>query len=310
MTIKKKCYPFLTILFLYFFFISESALAAQLFSAEFSFDAGYRVDNLDWNIAGDASGANPNILSELAWKDLETFQLKAGTKLHILERIYVRGSFQGGLIMAGGVRDSDYLGDNRTIEFSRSDNGVDNGTLWDASAGVGVATAIPFIGGRLEIAPLIGYSYHKQNLTLTDGFQTIPLSGPFPGLNSVYRARWMGPWFGTDLSFMFEKIVFNGTFEYHLADYLGVGDWNLRSDFQHPRSFEHRADGSGVLLSASLQYLFADGWSADAGFEYQDWQTDVGVDRTYFSNGTIMDTQINEVNWNSLYVTVGVNYAF
>jgi len=31
---------------------------------------GYRQDRLDWNIAGDLQGNNPDVLSELKWKDL------------------------------------------------------------------------------------------------------------------------------------------------------------------------------------------------------------------------------------------------
>jgi len=30
---------------------------------------GYRADSLDWNIAGDTNGQNPNILSETQWTE-------------------------------------------------------------------------------------------------------------------------------------------------------------------------------------------------------------------------------------------------
>ena len=43
---------------------------------EFVFTGGYRRDDLDWNIAGDSNGNNPNILSELTWDDIESYQVK------------------------------------------------------------------------------------------------------------------------------------------------------------------------------------------------------------------------------------------
>ncbi len=43
----------------------------------------YRIDNLNWNIAGDLYGNNPNILSELTWTDLKIYQLKAGAEVFI-----------------------------------------------------------------------------------------------------------------------------------------------------------------------------------------------------------------------------------
>ena len=43
---------------------------ALTFETEFVFSAGYRKDELDWNIAGNINGNNPNILSELTWEDL------------------------------------------------------------------------------------------------------------------------------------------------------------------------------------------------------------------------------------------------
>ncbi|MFQ5441851.1 MAG: TonB-dependent receptor [Thermodesulfobacteriota bacterium] len=273
-------------------------------------EAGFRVDSLDWNIAGNTSGTNPNILSELQWKDLNTFQLKGGIKVHILRSVYVRGGLKGGWIYSGDVQDSDYLGNNRTLEISRSNNSADSGTLWDASAGIGFSRAVNLPGVRIEVAPLVGYSRHRQNLTLTDGFQTIPPSGSFSGLDSTYKATWKGPWFGTDVALEFDGLTINGAFEYHIADYDGEADWNLRSDFQHPKSFEHTADGSGVLVSASASYAIGSGWSAVAGLEYMDFQTDPGLDRTFFTDGTTLDTQLNEVNWDSFSVTLGLLYTF
>jgi hypothetical protein len=38
---------------------------------------GCRVDKLAWSIAGNAIGTNPNVISELTWRNLEIYQVGA-----------------------------------------------------------------------------------------------------------------------------------------------------------------------------------------------------------------------------------------
>jgi len=104
---------------------------------EFVFTGGYRRDDLDWSIAGDSSGNNPNILSELTWDDLESYQVKFQGNLVWPNIIALRGLADYGWISDGENQDSDYYGDNRTWEFSRSNNNSDDGDVWDVSLAIG-----------------------------------------------------------------------------------------------------------------------------------------------------------------------------
>ncbi len=299
-------------IFLGFFLFSVVLLLAGNVSAEmgasFVFNNGYRSDDLDWNIAGDSAGNNPNILSELAWSDLKIYQLQAEGKV-IFEWLYLRGSIGYGWILDGDNQDSDYDGDNRTLEFSRSNNNSNNGNVMDASVGVGY----PFEPGPdwLKIAPLVGYSLHEQNLTLTDGFQTIPATGSFSDLNSTYDTKWKGPWAGIDLSIeASRRLALFGSFEYHWADYDAEGNWNLRSDFAHPKSFEHDASGKGIVVSAGGSYAIDKDWLINANVGYQEWSTDAGTGRTFFADGTTSGTRLNEVNWSSYSAMLGIMLSF
>lgn len=286
------------------------------FETEFAFSAGYRRDDLDWNIAGDINGNNPNILSELTWEDLESFQLKLQNKTVIPNIFYFRALVSHGWIFDGKVQDSDYAGDNRTFEFSRSNNSADDGDVWDASVGIGY----PFrIGGDeiWTIAPLVGYSYHEQNLTLTDGNQTIPRLGPFPGLDSTYETQWKGPWIGLDLHFKAKEIeiwpqrieAYFST-EYHWADYDAEADWNLRPDFEHPKSFEHEADGNGWVLGVGFNFVLNPNLLLNFNYDYQNWSTDDGTHKVFFADGTTAKTRLNEVNWTSHALSLGIIYRF
>ena len=118
-------------------FIVRTKKAGSWFQTEFLLSTGYRVDDLDWNIAGDINGNNPNIISELTWKDLESFQLKMAGKTTFQQLLMLRGSLAYSWIFDGENQDSDYAGDNRTFEYSRSNNNSDEGNMLDASFGIG-----------------------------------------------------------------------------------------------------------------------------------------------------------------------------
>jgi hypothetical protein len=240
-------------------------------------------------------------------------QIKASGKLVIADKFYLRSSFDYGEIFDGKNQDSDYLQNNRRGEFSRSNNSTDDGNVMDASVGLGYQETAK----NVKVAILIGYSYHEQNLVMTNGYQTLdPLgivggTGPLPGLNSKYDTQWRGPWAGIDFTItLIEKLKLSGLFEYHWANYKAVADWNLREDFNHPKSFEHLADGYGIFIAAAVNYAFNHHWSISATADYQDWWTNSGTDRTFFSNGAEIKTRLNEVNWDSIMAGMGITYSF
>jgi hypothetical protein len=281
----------------------------------FELNNSYRVDHLDWNVAGNSAGTNPNIMSELTWKKLEIYQITGGVRLSINEGFYLRGSLGYGWTFSGANQDSDFLGDDRTREWSRSNNSAAGGSVLDAKLGVGYQFKL--ISGRLRLIPLVGYSYDKQNLVIKDGFQTIATSGlslpygPIQGLDSSYDTRWLGPWLGLDILFpASEKVTILATFEYHWSDYNGEANWNLRTDFAHPKSFEHDALGRGFVVSLGAQYALTGQWSLGLSADYQKWKTDPGTDRVFFASGSTMVTRLNEVNWESYAFILALTCRF
>lgn len=278
---------------------------------ESSLRGGYRVDDLSWSIAGNLSGSRPNILSELTWDGIESYTINGDT-LITWKVLALRGTANYGWIFNGDNQDSDYLGDNRTFEFSRSNNASDDGYVADFSGGVGIPWTFPgndFYDFRL--IPLAGYSYHRQFLTITDGFQTIPALGSFAGLNSHYKSEWDGPWLGFDMSFKaYEKFRFYGGFEYHWASYLGRARWNLRTDFAQPESFRATADGRGLVGTIGLAYHLTDKWLIQADAKFQSWSTDPGILRIFLAGGSVVDTRFNEAQWDSYAVSLGIRRRF
>jgi hypothetical protein len=276
---------------------------------------GYRNDSLDWNIAGTKEGTDPNILSELKWKDLTIHQLSFGARTLNKNGLFLKGVFDYGWIVNGRNRDSDYNEDNRQDEFSRSNNRSGEGNTLDFSVGLGYP--ISFGTDLLSFAPVVGYSYHQQDLRLTDGHQTIPDLGSFEGLESTYDAKWQGPWIGVDLRVGLKKISgFLGStnlcfgYEHHWAAYEAVADWNLRSDFMHPKSFEHEADGQGDKILLGLKSRMSEMTTLGIFYEQQQWTTQKGVDRVFLVTGQVVETQLNEVNWQSQAVRIEISIRF
>ena len=277
---------------------------------------GYRRDNLDFSISG--LDGTPNILSELQWKDLEIIEFTGDFRWSNDSKAYLRGHFGIGWILAGDNQDSDYYGDNRTMEFSRSNNDARGGGVLDGSIGLGYRFSIPLWSeGKIHIMPLGGYSYHEQDVEMTRGKQTVsaygfsmPL-GSFDDLDSRFTAQWRGPWAGID-----GELVFNrhhklmGSFEYHWANYDAEADWNLRSDFEHPISYDQAADGEGMVVALTWLYQSSSSWNIKLGFQYQDWSTDPGEIGFYLSDGTEGTQPLNKVGWDSFSVNFGVGYNF
>jgi hypothetical protein len=290
-------------------------------SLTFDLSAGYRTDQLNWHIAGNLQGTNPNVRSELSWSGLRIYQLKLANRTVIMDRVYLRGHLDYGTVIAGDNQDSDYNGDDRTQEFSRSVNGVDGNDVWDGSIGVG--PRFSFFASTMVVCPMIGYAISEQDLNIVDGYQvftappfTTP-TGPIAGLDSRFQTRWKGPWLGVDLFFSIPGttapfthvgVIFTG--EYHWADYDAEADWNLRSDFAHPVSFSHEADGSGYMAGAAILFEIKNRWGFHAGMNVKEMTTEPGLDRTYYADGRTGDTRLNEVRWRSFTFEAGLSYRF
>ena len=309
---------------------SRATFKHKNWETEFTLTTGMRSDDLEWSIARNPAGSTPNVLSELDWSNVESYQVTLVNRSRIADHFYLRGALNYAAIQDGSVRDSDYGQNDRTAEWSRSLSQTNGDELWDVSAGCGYVFSL--LDERLQLAPLVGFSYHKQNLRITDGFQVIsednpfssslqdnpPAVGPLPStLNSSYFARWAGPWIGCDLRYLTARrgpdylaMAFGLSLELHLADYYGEGNWNLRGDLDHPKSFEHKADALGISISADWRIAMASQWELIFSTTYQHWSTGSGTDRKFLADGGTATTHLNGVDWDSASVMAGAAYHF
>lgn len=306
-----------------------SALAAdRLDRIDLEFiNVGSRVDQFDWNIAGIDN--SPNIISELSWEDLEITEINAKGRIIMLNNRVpfggtVRGSISYGEIQSGTNQDSDFGLDNRTNEWSRSNNQADDGEVWDITLGGGLV--FHTANRKLMISPLVGGSYHSQDLTIHNGYQTIsqdnpfspdpaedpPPVGPFAGLASSYDAEWRSGWVGVDLEFQATpSFGLLGSLELHSAEYDAAANWNLRSDFNHPKSFTHHSSEAGGVVAGFGTRFGAGNLLLNLDLRYQKWRAQDGIAKFYLSDGSLGGVQkLNEINWESFNVSAGLTLRF
>ncbi len=298
----------------------KDKLALSYVKSESYLKVGYRHDDLQWSIAG--ADGTPNILSELTWKDIKIATISSGTTLLFESNWLINLNLLFGSIYSGESQDSDYLGDKRTLEFSRSNNSGDEGSVLDISAATGYHWTFPFNQKspypNIELRPQIGLSYYSQNLKATDGNQTVasdfiefPL-GTFPSLNATYDATWFGPWLGLKTKFNFtESFSLSLNLEYHYVKYSSTADWNLRGEFSHPESFTQKADGYGLIGDIEGKFKLDTQLALNLSISYQDWQAhNNGVDKIFLSDDTTLTTQYNGIDWKSFGANVGFVYSF
>jgi hypothetical protein len=270
----------------------------------FELVTGYRLGGLRWNIAGDSSGTNPNILSELTWSDLQVYQIQRRAEI-VLNDIVFRMSVGYGWIIAGDNQDSDYNLDDRTGEWSRSYSDARGGFLFSGSAALGYRLRLG--AEHLTLKPLLGLAYNQQAMQMTDGVQVIfPPTGPVAGLNSRYVAHWGSMWTGAVIdAAISERMSLGILLALHGAVYIALADWNLRPDFAHPISFVHRAIGLGVEGEILLDFVINHWWALRCSFGIEYWEAGPGLDITYKNDGSRLVTRLNEVVWRSVTVSIG-----
>jgi len=317
------------------FLLSYGRLQAQE-ATDVSFMAGYRQDSLDWSIGG---GGVPNVLSELSWRDLTSYQLRGDVTSVTARNYYFRGSVSYGWVQSGQNRDSDYAGNNRTLEFSRSVNGVDGSKVIDYKGGFGKSFSFGDRGQHYYVPLIVGYAYHSQELKMKDGRQVVsnlanaqvldptitglPALGHIQGLNSSYDAIWSGPWLGFDLALdLQQKGTVTFRLEHHIFDYSAKANWNLRDDFRHPVSFEHDASGQGQVLELGWKGRpNHQDWQWGVNLSWRHWSTNSGTDTTYvtyyYDPGSMSyvyctpycvgKARLNGVNWSSRQINISLS---
>jgi hypothetical protein len=259
---------------------------------------GYQRQDFRWSIAGNSSGQEPNVYSELKWRGVSgpTGAVDLHWKAWKRWRVFASGSRV--FTRSGTMTDTDYGLDNRHDILYQESFPAIGGYDEALTAGIGYCVCC---SGPFKLTSYLGYGIDAQYFPITDP------GGPYDGLNSSYSGKWWGPMVRAEGSLALGRrwqVVANAA--YHQVIYHGWADWNLIPTFAHPVSYRHTADGYGVEADAGLRYFAGRKISLEATGGYFNWQTGTGIDQLYLSTGSSDQTQLNGVVREGWRCNVGI----
>lgn len=284
-------------------------------------------EDVGFNIAGTLAGTDPNVLSELEWYDMQVTHVVVDVEYPFRDRWRFGAKFDYGYIADGSARDYDYLADNRQGLFSLSKADVHGKQSFEGSVFVGFAFNWAFeipmwrigetnrarsFASVIEWVPHIGYTTYKTEVEFVDGVQLVPDLGAFEGLDSSYDSEWRGAFVGFDLSIrLVRDLYWLSTVNYYPdVNYTADAQWNLRADFEQPRSFSHSADATGTHVRSGLEWQFANNKTLSLMYQDTQFETDAGVDEVFTVFGVSLFTRLNEANWKSHGYVFRFQYRF
>lgn len=282
---------------------------------------GLSRSDMNFTIAGDSQGANPNIAEDFKWKGVKTIEAEArlrhyrpASKGPLRGDLQLEANLRGGLGLDGSVDGASYLGDNRTLQIGGITADADSGYTLGAQAALGyrfnIAQRIrPTTRSFLTLAPLIGYGWEKEQFKL-EGFQVFPVPvPPAPYYKSEYNAQWHGPFIGLEAQWEHNRHMLTLRGEYHRLNYKGDAEWDLSPGLQQDPSFEHdSSDGSARKI------MFEYGYAIDSRYEFVlnlshiERESGSGSETVFPLNGAPIKRRLNEARHDTQSIRAGLKY--
>ena len=281
---------------------SSFVLGQSHLKLSFDADVGLRFENMDWSIAGNLEGTNPNVKSELKWKDLVIAEFKISSGFKLNRRLSFEAGASFGKTLSGKVSDIDYEEDNRNkpsyqlfIENKKGSN-------------ISFFTQLGYHFyplKSLEIYPVLGFKYSSHLYWLSD--KSIMVGEE--SLNSSYHSYWKGPFTGIFLNIsLIDKLKIQSNFLYHQLNYKAEANWNLINQFSHPISFLHTAKGYQISSSFSPSWQLNNKVNLYMNISHNYSTTAAGNDLAFMNDGSQNYTKLNEVSLGSWFSGLGIKY--
>lgn len=270
----------------------------------------YQGSVMNFSIAGNVSGTNPNIFSEIRWKDVKSTGYGINFDGKLIQKITFGIRLENLNVSSGSVTDRDYASDDRTDLFSEFYGSTAG---FDRVLEIDLGYEIP-INRKFIFKPSLAYFGMFQKRFLLNANGTGPDSHPsmfIPGLSSYYRTNFKG--FGGGIAFRIYAInslsVEMKLFGYWLNN-RGYGNWNTRNDFDQPKSYLHQANGYLISTGINVSYQLINKVSLECGLYYRNGWVRNGIDRLMSKDGKESLTKLNELQARSYVYHFGLGYRF
>ncbi|RAJ31078.1 outer membrane beta-barrel protein [Pedobacter cryoconitis] len=282
-----------------------SAGSDQKNNVELNVYGGYSTADFNWSIAGNSMGQNPNVLSEVKWKNIKGPGMGLDIRVNTWSPIFLKVNYQRNSIKSGKVSDTDYAADNRTEPGYQANLNSNEGFTYTYAVAGGYEFKINRV---LKLSPFAGYLKNAQHLHLKDfDEETDPA---IKALNSTYQASWTGPMLGVEAGFRLNnQFSLTGMLNYKQLKYKATADWNLIDAFAHPVSFRHTANGYGTDGLLQLNFRFNPLLSVFARGNYSYSNTGKGTDDLFLADGKTLQSQFNSATRHEAGLAAGIGLS-
>lgn len=308
---------------------SVSYVNANTGSAQINFEAGYRRDDLSWNV--EVPECDPLFKISSKFENIDIFQIGLRARANIGCNVYARAAASWGWILDGDFEESfkifasgfDDCG-AETIEFkTQSENIIDDKFVADFD----IAFGYPFYlcDCTMYLAPVIGYGFHEQNICIEDSdgiflceenSYLCPIEGSGNCCCQKQIFRWYGPFIGVDFGYQPCGECWNlwASLEYHLGRFkFKRHDFGCDPFDNFDTTSRH---AHGWVFAAGADYDFGNCWTVGFSVKFQDWSAtrrhhecfhDCSFDSTFFGSDEEIKTH---ASWRSFAVNFVVGYDF
>ncbi|WP_343563745.1 hypothetical protein [Sphingobacterium sp.] len=254
-------------------------------------------NSFSWDIAGNSAGENPNVLSELSWKDIIQIGITTQIGIKFKNKFSVDFAYNFSKTVKGTVSDIDYSEDNKNAITENQKYNSDKGN--SKSYNLNFGYIIHKHWGELDICANAIYEKNIYFLLASEKH-----------LHSSYQPKFIGGGLGITA-----KVNLNSDFEldvsniYSLNKYTATADWNLRTDFSHPKSFEHTATTCRIYGQYGISYKWRKQIHIAPFIAYTRYvNIGNGLDKLYYSNGDISYTRLNNVK--AISKEIGIKFIY
>lgn len=287
------------------------------------FEAGYRQDNLSWNVK--VPSCDPLFEVSTKFKNVDIFQIGFNAKTNLGCNFYGRAGASWGWIFDGDFHesfkffvpfsDSDFNSNIDDIQItSKGKNILDDKYVLNFNAAIGYP--FYFCDCTMALAPVLGYSFDEQNIHIEsnerhgDFFGSDFFDSPSEGCcDAKHIFRWYGPFVGADFYYKphCDCWAIYANVEYHWAhmkykrhDFSGFSGFN---DFD---TTSRHAHGWSAVIGAD--YEFCGCWTFGANVKYQDWSA-TRHHHDCFGSESSAEFKTN-AHWHSYALNLTLGYAF
>ncbi len=287
-----------------------------------------------------ASGLDPNLgnpSSKLKYKDTGTNVTELTARVHLKNKVFVRGAFGYGVVGGGRLTDDDFLSAQGAASqgasvsgahrFSRTYSDISGDNLWYLNGDLGV-TAYTFPNNKGSLGLFVGLQYWRERHTATGVTQAECTTASSP--SSDFRCSpagtvgfrnqtvitnsvtWVSARYGGELEYKLDSRVSIDAKAALLFSYLNNEDvHHLRTDLAQDPSFRMTGLGVGTNTDVNLRVRIWDRLYLTGGYRVW-WNRVLTADqwKIYGANGSSATAPLTEFQTLRHGPTVGLIYTF